>query len=131
MLALAIILISLALVFYTVGVWAERRSGELRWWHVGTFAAGLVADISGTTVMSMIANSGGPSGVEQNPILTQIMAVTGLAALILMALHLGWAVVTMLRNRAQEKRTFHRFSVVVWALWLIPYFTGMASAMIK
>ena len=63
MLALAIVLISLALAFYTLGVWAERRSGELRWWHVAAFAAGLAADISGTAVMSVIAGSGGPSGL--------------------------------------------------------------------
>ncbi len=55
MLALAIILISLALAFYTLGVWAERRTGELRWWHVAAFAAGLTADVSGTVVMTMIA----------------------------------------------------------------------------
>lgn len=129
MLALAIVLISLALAFYTLGVWAERRSGELRWWHVAAFAAGLAADISGTAVMSVIAGSGRPSGVDQNSVLTQTMAITGLLALILMALHLVWAVVTMLRNRPDEKRAFHRFSIVVWAIWLVPYFTGMAAAM--
>lgn len=129
MLALAIVLISLALAFYTLGVWAERRSGELRWLHVGAFAAGLAADISGTTVMSMIADSGRPTGVEQNPGLTQIMAVTGLLALVLMALHLAWAIITMIRNRVDEKRVFHRFSIIVWAIWLVPYVTGMAAAM--
>lgn len=130
MLAIAIVLISLALVFYTLGVWAERRSGELRWWHVLAFALGLAADISGTTVMTMIANSGAATSVDKDALLTQIMAVTGLAALVLMALHLVWGVVTMLRNRPHEKRAFHKFSVVVWALWLIPYFTGMAAAML-
>ncbi|MCB0912363.1 MAG: TIGR03987 family protein [Propionibacteriaceae bacterium] len=129
MLALAIALISLALVLYTFGVWAERRSGELRWWHVAAFAAGLAADISGTAVMGAIAEGGGPTGVEQSPVLAQVMAVTGLLALVLMALHLGWAVVTMVRDRVDEKRVFHRFSIVVWTIWLIPYFTGMLAAM--
>lgn len=129
MLALAIVLISLALALYTLGVWAERRSGELRWWHVAAFAGGLAADISGTIVMSVIAGSGGPTGIEQNPVLAQMMAATGLLALALMALHLGWAVVTMIRNRDNERHVFHRFSVVVWTIWLVPYFTGMAAAM--
>lgn len=129
MLTLAIGLISLALVFYTLGVWAERRTGELRWWHVGAFGAGLTADVSGTTAMSVIATSGGPTGVEHNPFLAQVMAITGVLALVLMALHLAWAVITMLRNRPDEKRTFHRFSVIVWAIWLVPYITGMAAAM--
>lgn len=130
MLALAIVLISLALAFYTIGVWAERRSGGLHWWHVGAFAAGLTADISGTVVMGMIASGGGPTGLENSPVIAEVMSITGMLALGLMALHLGWAVVTMLRNRDNEKRVFHRFSIAVWTLWLIPYFTGMAAAMI-
>lgn len=130
MLILSTTLISLALACYTLGVWAERRAGELRWWHVAAFAAGLAADLSGTVLMSMIANNGAPTGVEQNPLLAQTMAITGLLALILMALHLAWAVATMLRNQPAEKRTFHRLSITVWALWLIPYVTGAAAAMI-
>jgi uncharacterized repeat protein (TIGR03987 family) len=129
MLAVAVVLISLALTLYTLGVWAERRSGELRWWHVATFAAGLAADLSGTAVMSVIATSGSTTGVEQEPVLAQVMAVTGLLALLLMALHLAWAIITMLRDRTDEKRVFHRFSVLVWTIWLVPYFTGMAAAM--
>ena len=130
MFVLSTILISLALILYTLGVWAERRTGELRRWHVAAFAAGLTADISGTVLMSVIGNSGRPTGIEKNPLLAQIMAVTGMLALVLMALHLAWAFVTMLRNRPNEKRTFHRFSIAVWAIWLIPYFTGMAAAML-
>jgi uncharacterized repeat protein (TIGR03987 family) len=129
MLALAIVLITLALVFYTLGVWAERRSGELRWWHVAAFGVGLAADISGTSVMALIAGSGTATGIDQSSWLTQVMAITGGLALGLMALHLAWAAVTMLRGRAKEKQSFHRFSIVVWAIWLIPYFTGMIAAM--
>lgn len=129
MLPSAIILISLALVAYTIGVWAERRSGHLRWWHVAAFAVGLTADITGTAAMARIAAGGGPTGVDQNPLLAQIMATTGAVALVLMALHLVWAVVTMIRDRPGEKGTFHRFSLAVWSVWLVPYGTGMAAAM--
>ncbi|MDD0857682.1 hypothetical protein NHF46_07890 [Arthrobacter alpinus] len=52
------------------------------------------------------------------------MAVTGAVALLLMVVHLGWAVVVLLRNREVEKRRFHKFSLLVWGIWLIPYFTG-------
>ena len=130
MLALAIALISLALVFYTVGVWAERRSGELRWWHVGAFAAGLTADISGTTAMGMIATSGGPTGVEQDPFPGPDHSDHRRPrARPVGPPRLAWATITMLRNRPEEKRAFHRFSVIVWAIWLLPYLTGMAAAM--
>jgi hypothetical protein len=28
------IIITLALVFYTIGVWSERIAGRLKWWHL-------------------------------------------------------------------------------------------------
>ena len=36
-LGIAIVAITLALVFYTVGVWSERGAGRLRAWHVVMF----------------------------------------------------------------------------------------------
>ena len=43
--------------------------------------------------------------------------------------HLVWAIVVLIRNNEQEKITFHRFSVIVWAISLIPYAAGAAVAM--
>ena len=51
MFILSIVLITLALVFYTIGVWSERIQGELKWWQVGAFALGFAADTSGTTIL--------------------------------------------------------------------------------
>lgn len=47
-----------------------------------------------------------------------------------MAVHLVWAIVVLVRDREAEKNTFHRFSLIVWAIWLIPYVVGAAIAMI-
>ncbi|WP_182141745.1 HsmA family protein [Schaalia sp. JY-X169] len=129
MFILSIVLITVALVFYTIGVWSERIQGELKWWQVGAFALGFAADTSGTLLMSAIAKSDGPSGLEGSPILAQLMAVSGVVALVLMGLHLAWAVVVMIRNRPAEKKSFHKFSLVVWTIWLVPYFTGAIAAM--
>ncbi len=123
MLLPAIILITLALVFYTIGVWAERAQKVLKPWHAAFFGLGLAADASGTYLMSLIAEGNRQAGVEQS-ILNQIMAVSGVIALVLMAVHLAWAVVVLVRDRENEKHSFHRFSVVVWAIWLVPYVTG-------
>jgi uncharacterized repeat protein (TIGR03987 family) len=123
MLLPAIILITLALVFYTIGVWAERAQKVLKPWHAAFFGLGLAADASGTYLMSLIAEGNRQAGVEQS-ILNQIMAVSGVIALVLMAVHLAWAVVVLVRDRENEKHSFHRFSVVVWAIWLVPYITG-------
>jgi len=131
MLTPAIIFISAALVFYSIGVWAERFTGTLRWSHVMFFGLGLICDVTGTELMRRIAASGQASfesGTAQ--ILGAVMATTGALALLLMAIHFVWALVVMMRASQRARRTFHRFSVIVWAIWLIPYFTGMASAMV-
>ncbi|MEJ1155251.1 HsmA family protein [Microbacterium marmarense] len=129
MLPAAIVTITLALVFYTIGVWAERIQKVLKWWHVAFFALGLAADTTGTLMMSSIANERRAAGVEAS-VLDTVMAWSGLIAIALMAFHLVWAVIVLLRGRDNEIHTFHRFSVVVWVIWLIPYVAGAAGAMI-
>lgn len=124
MLLPAIILITSALVFYSIGVWSEHLQRVLKWWHVGFFALGLVCDASGTFLMSRIAASGEAYAAGAGAGLNAIMAVTGAAALLLMLIHLGWAVIVLLRNRDAEKKSFHKFSLLVWGIWLIPYLTG-------
>lgn len=128
MLALAIVIITLALVFYSIGIWAERIQRTLKWWHAAFFALGLAADITGTLLMTLIANERRAAGVEAGT-LDGLMAITGTLAIGLMAVHLVWAVVVLIRNRAEEKAVFHRFSLAVWAIWLVPYALGAAAAM--
>lgn len=128
MTALAIVLITLALVFYTIGVWAERLQRTLKPWHVVMFVIGLICDSSGTFVMGRIQDAG--QSTQAGP-LTDLMMITGLIALILMLIHAVWAVVVLVRNREHEKATFHKFSIIVWAIWLVPYITGAMGGMIE
>lgn len=128
MLPAAIVIITLALVFYSIGVWSERIQKTLKWWHAAFFALGLAADTTGTLMMTSIAASRRAEGIAASGLDT-LMAVTGLIAIILMAIHLIWAVVVLIRNRDHEKAVFHRFSIVVWAIWLLPYIAGAVSAM--
>lgn len=124
MLLPAIILITSALVFYSIGVWSEHRQRVLKWWHAGFFASGLICDASGTYLMTQLAASSEvrPGGIGAG--LNAVMAVTGAAALLLMLIHLSWAIIVLLRNRDVEKKRFHQYSLLVWAIWLVPYFTG-------
>ena len=55
MVAIASSAITFALVFYTIGVFAERRAGTLKLSHIVFFYLGLVCDPAGTAVMSVIA----------------------------------------------------------------------------
>ena len=48
-----------------------------------------------------------------------------------MFIHAAWAFVVLRRQDAAALRTFHRFSIVVWAIWLIPYFSPMVVAMAR
>jgi hypothetical protein len=48
MVAIASSAITLALVFYTIGVFAERRAGTLKLSHIMFFYLGLASDTAGT-----------------------------------------------------------------------------------
>lgn len=117
----AIVTITLALVFYTIGVFSERRNGELKIKHLLFFGLGLIFDTTGTTLMSRLVNDAGGA----NP----LHQITGLIAILLMAFHFIWAIVVLVKGNPQAKKTFHRFSLVVWIFWLVPYIIGMIIGM--
>lgn len=113
------ILITLALVFYSIGVWSERFAGRLKGWHLIFFWGGLVFDTIGTGMMMEMA---GGLGFD-------IHSVTGVAAILLMVVHAVWATVVLARKDERAIVNFHKFSVVVWAIWLVPYGTGFILPM--
>ena len=45
-----------------------------------------------------------------------------------MLVHAVWATVVLARRDERLILTFHRFSLVVWAIWLVPYFSPMFVA---
>ena len=112
----AIIFITLALVFYTVGVFSEKIAGSIKSWHLVVFWLGFVCDTTGTTLMSRLAN---------DTLTVNFHGITGLIAIILMAVHAIWATITLLKGSEKSKRNFHKFSIFVWLIWLIPYLSGM------
>ncbi len=117
----AIVTITLALVFYTIGVWGEHRAKVLKKSHVAIFWLGLVCDTLGTTAMTKIAN-GDQVGIH---------AITGTLAIVLMLIHAVWAAIVLYKNDEKMKKVFHKFSLLVWCVWLIPYFVGMFMGMTK
>ena len=117
----AIVAISLALVFYTLGVWSEKFSGRLRGRHLVLFWIGLVFDTTGTTLMGEIAG-----GLDFN-----LHGITGVLAIILMLGHALWATLVFVRKDEQKLRDFHKFSLFVWLVWLVPFITGMIAAMAR
>lgn len=120
----SILAITLALVFYTIGVFAERHAKVLRKPHVVFFWLGLACDSTGTALMSRMA---GESDAASS--MTLLHGITGGVAIALMIFHAIWATVTLARNDEKGLRTFHRFSLFVWIIWLIPYVLGMVMGM--
>ena len=116
MLIIAISFIFAACIFYTVGVWSERISKRLKSWHVVVFWLGLICDTIGTGAMGKIAGS---------IIQFNFHGLTGLLAILLMLFHAVWATLVIARKDESMILKFHKFSIVVWIIWLIPMITGM------
>ena len=112
----SILFINLAMVLYTIGVWSERLQRRLKWWHTFFFWSGLICDTIGTTHMGLINGS---------LIKLNFHGITGLTAIFLMLFHAVWATVVLLRNQEKLILQFHRFSIVVWIIWLIPMISGV------
>lgn len=115
MLVYAIVAITLALIFYTIGVWSEKIQGQLKKWHLAIFWLGLIFDTIGTSLMGEMAGSGFKLNFH---------GVTGGLAILLMAFHAVWATVVIVKNNEEAKANFHKFSILVWIIWLIPYLSG-------
>ena len=115
------IVITMALVFYSIGVWSERVAGRLKPWHVAFFLLGLVCDTVGTGMM--FAFVGG--------LTFDVHGVIGMLAIILILAHAAWAAVVLVRKDEKWITRFHRLSVFVWVIWLVPYLSPMFVAISK
>lgn len=122
MLPFAIITITLALIFYTLGVFSEKIAGTLKTWHLVMFWIGFIFDTTGTTLMSRLA---------EDVFTFNFHSVTGATAILLMAAHAVWATFILFRGSEKSRRNFHRFSIIVWVIWLIPYLSGMLFGMLQ
>ena len=111
--------ITAALVCYTIGVWSERIQGRLKPWHLAFFWLGLACDTVGTGMMFDFAGG----------LTADVHGISGVIAIVLMLVHAIWASVVLARRDERWIVKFHRFSLVVWVIWLVPYFSPMFFAM--
>jgi uncharacterized repeat protein (TIGR03987 family) len=112
---ISMIIISLALIFYSIGVWSERIQGKLKPWHLVFFWLGLVWDTWGTGLMMEMAGG----------LTFDVHGVTGGIAILLMLIHALWATAVLIQRNEYAIHNFHRFSLFVWFIWLIPYLSPM------
>lgn len=109
------IVITLALVFYSIGVWSERIAGVLKPWHLVFFISGLICDTWGTGLMMEMAGG----------LTFDLHGISGLLAIILMLIHAIWAALVLVKKDEKALHNFHKFSLLVWLIWLFPYFSPM------
>ena len=102
-------------------MWSERLKQYLLPWHVAAFWIGFIFDISGTFAMHKISE--GPFNIFEPH------TFTGQLALWLMFVHAIWATVTVSKGYEELRRKFHKYSLIVWTIWLFPYFGGMYLGM--
>ncbi len=110
----AVILFTVALVFYTTGVWAERFHKRLKPWHVLVFSLGVATDALATWVTYDFIG-----GIVYTP-----HALFGFIALFLMTLHFLWAAWVIAGKDELKITGFHRFSIFAWGIWMVSYITG-------
>lgn len=117
----AVYIINLALLFYSIGVWSERFQGRLKVWHTVFFWLGLVCDTWGTGMMFDYVG-----GMTYD-----IHGYSGVLAIALMFIHAIWATVVLWRKDEKMIASFHRFSIAVWLIWLVPYSSPMVLGMFE
>jgi uncharacterized repeat protein (TIGR03987 family) len=117
----ATILFTLAFLFYTIGIWAERLSKRLKPWHAITFFLGVLADTLATILMMEYKKG----------FLLNSHTVIGALGLFLMIFHFIWAVLVLRKADERALTNFHKFSVFVWGIWMIAYLSGVYFGMQK
>jgi uncharacterized repeat protein (TIGR03987 family) len=111
----AVLLMIAAFALYSSGVWAAFLTRCLRPWHAGLFWLGFLSDTAGTELMRRLAG-----GFHWT-----LHTATGAVALLLMLGHAVWATIVLVNRAERRIRTFHRVSITVWAIWLIPFVSGL------
>ncbi len=80
------------------------------------FYFGVTCDTIGTGAMGLLAGS---------LIQFNLHGLTGMLAILLMLFHAVWATVVLIRKDEALIKSFHKFSLVVWSIWLVPMISGM------
>ena len=117
----AVILFTIAMVFYTWGIWAEKLARRLKRWHVYMFACGVGVDALATVLTFIVVG-----GLVWTP-----HSIMGFISLGLMTIHFGWAILVIKRGEEHALTNFHKLSLFVWSVWMFSYLSGFVLGMGK
>lgn len=108
MLLLAIILMVLAYILYTLSIFTEKMKKKLNVWIVIVFGTAFTCDLSGTTIMELIAISSGKN--EMN-----FHSACGYSALFIMTVHFILSIVA-LKKHGRAEALFSKCSIYAWII---------------
>ena len=116
------IIVNLALVFYSVGIFIEQRRRRVSRVVVGFLTAGVVFDVVATGCM-IVGSSSGPFTAH---------GLLGFSSLAAMLLETGFAWRHRLKQGDAEVPTWlHRYSRLAYGWWIVAYVTGAILVMSK
>lgn len=116
MLILAIILVVIAYILYTVSILTEKVKGQIEVWMVIVFGIAFICDLTGTTIMGLIASS---KNLGMN-----LHSSCGYLALLIMAIHFILAIMAI-KYRVWTEALFSKCSIYAWIAWSLAFFTGI------
>ncbi|MBU3161156.1 TIGR03987 family protein [Clostridium frigoris] len=119
MLVIAIILINLALIFYTISILNEVKEKTLLPWHVVILCIGLTCDILGTLIMFELGGGIVKTGIHD---------ILGFVALLLMIVNAIGSIL-VLKEYKNLLDKFYIFSIFAWIIWIISYILGVTTHM--
>jgi len=108
-----LIYFTLALFFYSIGVWSERINKILKPWHLVFFGLGLIAETLGTAYVKK----------QTGFAIYNFLTIIGILSLLLMFIHTVIAIHIVIVNNKKQISIFHKISLFVWLAWLIPCLT--------
>lgn len=108
------LLFFVALVFYSVAIWANTIKKKFSLWMIWMFGAGFFADFAGTILLCVASSKKWTFTFH---------TLSGTASLLIMGVHFLWAVLAMSVGRKYEIY-FHKCSVYAWLIWLASFVSG-------
>ncbi len=114
-------LFTVALVFYSISVWANWFAKRLKLWHIYVFLIGLFTDFL-ATILTYISLGG---------LVITLHSVLGFISIFLMFFHVIWAIIVFGRGNEKELTGFHKLSLLVWSIWMASYLTGAYLGAVK
>jgi uncharacterized repeat protein (TIGR03987 family) len=116
MLTKAIISVSLALVLFTVNMFFQIKSKEVKVSNLIHIGVGLVANVIGVNYMSQLSTSS----------YLTLHGMVGIVGILVMVVYFLGSAFMVIKKTVAAK--FHVKTIIAYVVWLVPFVLGIAIA---